>query len=110
MENAKAVIFVTETMKNDYLSKYEFLSDKSQVLYWGYNEEDFDKVACNKKENEKKVLVHAGNIFSYQNPKNFWKEIKKKNDSGDGIKIKFIGTVDPDIKKTISAEGHYTFC
>jgi len=105
MENAKAVIFVTETMRNDYLNKYEILSDKSQVLYWGYNEEDFDKVACNKKENEKKVLVHAGNIFSYQNPKNFWKEIKKKNDSGDAIKIKFIGTIDPDIKKTISKEG-----
>jgi glycosyltransferase involved in cell wall biosynthesis len=105
MENAKAVVFVTETMRNNYLNKYEFLADKSNVLYWGYNEEDFAKVTICKEESDKKVLVHAGNIFSYQNPRNFWKEIKKNNDTGSNINIKFIGTVDPDIKKTISEEG-----
>jgi len=105
MENAKTVVFVTQTMKEEYLNKYEFLSQKSQVLYWGYNEEDFNKVNYRKEEKDHKVLVHAGNIFSYQNPKNFWKEIKNKNISDDNIIIKFIGTVDPDIKRTISDVG-----
>jgi glycosyltransferase involved in cell wall biosynthesis len=105
IENAKSVVFVTKTMMNDYLKKYECLSDKSKVLYWGYNEEDFKKVTAVKKKRDNKVLVHAGNIFSYQNPKNFWKEIKKNNISGITIHIKFIGTVDPDIRRTISEEG-----
>jgi glycosyltransferase involved in cell wall biosynthesis len=105
VENANAAVFVTETMRNNYLNKYEFLADKSSVLYWGYNEEDFEKVTICKEESDKKVLVHAGNIFSYQNPRDFWKEIKKNNDTGGNIYIKFIGTVDPDIKKTISCEG-----
>ena len=105
MENAKSVVFVTKTMKEDYLNKYEFLTKKSQVLYWGYNEADFSKINYHKEKKDHKVLVHAGNIFSYQNPKNFWREIKKNNESGNKIKIKFIGTVDPDIKKTISEVG-----
>jgi glycosyltransferase involved in cell wall biosynthesis len=105
VENAKEVVFVTETMRNDYLNKYEFLADKSNVLYWGYNEEDFENVTFQKEKKDAKVLVHAGNIFSYQNPVNLWKEIKKNNVSRNNIKIKFIGTVDPDIKKTITESG-----
>jgi len=105
MENAKSVVFVTNTMRNDYLNKYGFFADKSKVLYWGYNEDDFKRITVDKEDRGNKVLVHAGNIFSYQNPRNFWKEIKKKKESGETINIKFIGTVDPDIKRTISKEG-----
>jgi glycosyltransferase involved in cell wall biosynthesis len=104
-ENAMAVLFVTETMRNHYLNKYEFLSGKSHVLYWGYNEEEFEMITFEKEKRDEKVLVHAGNIFSYQNPVNLWKAIKKNNVSGNTIKIKFIGTVDPDIKKTITESG-----
>jgi glycosyltransferase involved in cell wall biosynthesis len=75
------------------------------VLYWGYNEEDFEKIVVNKEQKEEKVLVHAGNIFLFQNPSNFWKQIKKENERGNKIRIKFIGTVDPDIKKHITEEG-----
>ena len=49
--------------------------------------------------------MHAGNIFSYQNPVNFWNEIKKNTVSRKNIRIKFIGTVDPDIKHTITESG-----
>jgi glycosyltransferase involved in cell wall biosynthesis len=57
------------------------------------------------KQKDIKVIVHAGNIFSYQNPVNFWKQIKKEIDSGNKLKLKFIGTVDPAIKKTIDEIG-----
>jgi len=105
LQNAKAIVFVTETMKNDYINKYNFIEGKSNVLYWGYNEEDFERIIVNKKQKEEKVLVHAGNIFSYQNPNYFWKQIKKENEKGNKIRIKFIGTVDPEIKKSITKEG-----
>jgi len=105
LRNAKAVVFVTETMQNDYLKKYNFIEGKSNVLFWGYNEEDFERIVVNKEQKEEEILVHAGNIFSYQNPPNFWKQIKNENERGNNIRIKFIGTVDPEIKKSIHEEG-----
>jgi glycosyltransferase involved in cell wall biosynthesis len=105
LQNAKAIVFVTETMKNDYTIKYNFIEGKSNVLYWGYNEEDFERIIVKKEQKEEKVFVHAGNIFSYQNPPNFWKQIKKEIERGNNIRIKFIGTVDPEIKKSIAEEG-----
>ena len=57
------------------------------------------------KSNEEKTIVHAGNIFSYQNPEKFWKQIKREIDSGNKLKLKFIGTVDPAIVESIKKTG-----
>lgn len=105
LKNAKTIVFVTETMKEEYEKKYNFIKNKSNVLYWGYNEEDFERIVVHKEEKDKKVLVHAGNIFSFQNPHNFWKQLKKENERGNKIRLKFIGTVDPEIKRSIAEEG-----
>jgi len=109
MEHASKVIFVTKSTKEDYVKKYPFLKEKSNVLYWGFNEEDFrmedgewemedGKGEIGKKE---EVIVHAGNIFDYQNPEQLWKRIRKEIDGGRNLRIKFIGTVSPLIKKEI---------
>jgi glycosyltransferase involved in cell wall biosynthesis len=108
LKNAAAIIFVTETMKKDYEKKYPFVKNKSKVLYWGYSEEDFSSLPPSPlpKEGEvEKVILHAGNLFSYQNPKLFWGQIKKEIDRGSKIKLKFIGTVDPAIKESITEAG-----
>jgi glycosyltransferase involved in cell wall biosynthesis len=108
LQNALAAVFVTETMKMDYESKYSFLKSKSNVLYWGYSEEDFRSLPpcpLPKEGGVEKVILHAGNLFSYQNPKLFWGQIKKEIDSGNKIKLKFIGTVDPAIKDSIKEAG-----
>ena len=105
LQNSSAVIFVTKTMKNDYIKKYSFLSNKSYVLYWGYSEDVFERVVVKNEVKDKKVIVHAGNMFAYQNPKNFWRQIKIENEKGNKHKIKFIGSVDDKIKEEISAAG-----
>jgi glycosyltransferase involved in cell wall biosynthesis len=102
VKNSNALIFVTETMRNDYLKKYSGIETKSNVLYWGYDEEDFEKIVIRKKETYDKLIVHAGNIFSYQNPENLWEQVKNEILKGHRIKIRFIGTVAPEIKKSIS--------
>lgn len=109
LTNANKVVFVTETMKNDYLKKYNWLENKSHVLYWGYNEESFINLplsndAANLQSNQE-VLLHAGNIFDYQNPIHLWKHIKKLNDTGRKIKIKFVGTVSPAVTQSIQETG-----
>ncbi|HVO73712.1 MAG TPA: glycosyltransferase [Ignavibacteriaceae bacterium] len=104
LQNSKRVIFVTETMKKDYILKYKWLQNKSEVLYWGYNEEDFNGIESAEPVNEK-IILHAGNIFDYQNPLNFWENLKRKIESGVKFKLKFIGTVGPGIKRTIDETG-----
>lgn len=107
VEKAKKVIFVTESMKDDYIKKYPQIKDKSYVLYWGYNEEDFRSLPLNplSKEGDFRIIVHAGNIFDYQNPEMLWKEIKRRINSGEKFKVKFIGTVSPLIKQSIKNHG-----
>ena len=110
IENAKKIIFVTESLKQDYIKKYPSTVEKSFVLYWGYNEEDFTDLTPNPIPKEvnfdnQKVIVHAGNIFDYQNPEMLWREIERRLDKGEKFRIKFIGTVAPLIKQSIKNYG-----
>jgi len=104
LKNCKHAIFVTKTMLKDYVSKYKILEKKSKVLYWGYSEKYFSNLTNTPKSDEK-AIVHSGNIFDYQNPKEFWKIIKRKIDQGEKIKLKFIGTVGPMIKQNLNEIG-----
>ena len=104
LENSAKVIFVTKSSLEGYQKKYPWLKGKAYVLYWGYNEDDFLKLDCNKKS-EEEVLLHAGNIFDYQNPSSFWQTVKEEIQKGRNLKIKFIGTIGPAIKKAIEHEG-----
>lgn len=121
--NARKIVFVTETMKKDYIKKYPWIEQKSRVLYWGYDEADFknhhgksvsipsieESVKSPIQNEQEEVLLHAGNIFDYQNPTELWKYLKaaaeSKSMSKRKIKIKFIGTVAPAIKNSLNELG-----
>ena len=104
LKNAASVVFVTSTMKEDYIKKYGFLKDKSHVLYWGYNEGNFKNLSPSSAHDEL-VIVHAGNIFDYQNIPAFWEKIKSEINNGRKIRLKFVGTVSPGIKNAIKTAG-----
>ncbi|MBU2494190.1 MAG: glycosyltransferase [Bacteroidetes bacterium] len=103
MKHSSRVVVVTNTLKDYFINKYPFIKNKIHVLRWGYNEDDFSKVE-NINSNEK-VILHAGNIFDFQNIPEFWKTIKKQIEKGNKLKLKFIGTVSPAVKKTIEEIG-----
>ena len=106
LENSKAIVFVTKTMCEDYEKKYPSIKNKTNVLYWGYSEEDFSSLPSPKSmESKEEVLLHSGNLFDYQNPKKFWSTLKNEIDKGRKLKIKFIGTVAPEIKQSIREAG-----
>jgi glycosyltransferase involved in cell wall biosynthesis len=107
LENASAIVFVTETMKNDYANKYPQIKEKSTVLYWGYSEEDFKSLLPDPfpKEGEVEVILHSGNIFDHQNPKKFWSNVKNEINNGRNLRLVFIGTVSPGIKESIKESG-----
>ena len=104
LQNASAIVFVTETMKDDYVRKYPFIKEKSNVLYWGYSEEDFNLSTDSllMKNSEEEVILHAGNIFDHQNPKHFWQTLRKEIDKSRKLKMVFLGTVSPDIRQSIN--------
>lgn len=104
MKDAAQVVFVTKNTREDFVRKYPFLKDKSHVLYWGYNEDSFEGVEVSKTGSEK-ILLHAGNIFDYQNQVPFWRTVKEQVEKGNNIKLKFIGTVGPHIKNSIEEAG-----
>ena len=147
LNNAKHVVFVNNSTEEDYQKKYDFIKNKSTVLYWGYDEEVFESLPINSMskstdfkvipvktgiqktkdnmdshlrgndniENDaseihsdlkiEKILVHAGNMFAYQNPKNFWKQIKLENEKGNKILIRFVGSVDTEILNYLNSIG-----
>lgn len=107
MQNSAAIVFVTKTMCEDYEKKYPSIKNKTHVLYWGYSEEDFSQSPnpLPKKGGDEEIILHAGNIFDYQNPILFWKTIKNEIEKGRKLKLKFVGTVGPEIKKSITNAG-----
>ena len=105
LSNARQVVFVTKSTEEDYLNKYSFLKGKTNVLYWGYDEDDFKDAKVEKIRRDEKIIVHAGNLFAYQNPKNLWKQLKIEIDNGNKYKIRFIGTVNQLILDSIKEAG-----
>ncbi|MCU7495264.1 MAG: glycosyltransferase family 4 protein [Ignavibacteria bacterium] len=104
MKQAGRVVFVTNNTREDFVRKYPFLKDKSHVLYWGYNEDSFEGLQ-EKPSPSEKILLHAGNIFDYQNQVPFWQTVKKQVEKGNNIRLKFLGTVGPQIKKSLEELG-----
>jgi glycosyltransferase involved in cell wall biosynthesis len=108
LQNSNSAVFVTQSMQDDYIRKYPFLDNKSNVLYWGYDEEDFNNINS-EIQGDEETIVHAGNIFDFQNTPEFWKQVKSEIDNGRKLKIKFIGTVSPGIRQTIENNGLNTY-
>lgn len=105
LEAAEHIIFVTEFTKKDFVEKYPSIRNKSHVIYWGYSEDMFESLSSDTRKNEELVIVHAGNIFDFQNPAKLWITLKKMSDEGQKINIRFIGTVSPSISRAIEENG-----
>lgn len=105
LKHAAQVVFVTQSSMDEYLIKYPWLRKKSHVLYWGYNEENFTGTDSAHGSSENEVILHAGNIFDYQNPAGLWRNIKKEIDGGRKLRIRFAGTVSPGIRNAITTSG-----
>lgn len=104
LQFAKHNIFVTETMKTYFNEKYPFTKAKSSVLYWGYNEEDFQKIDINSIK-QQNIILHAGNLYIHQNPKRLWGRIKEEILNGKLEGLHFVGTVAEEIKDSIKNIG-----
>jgi len=104
IEQAADIIFVTRSMKEDYDARFPGIQEKSRVLYWGYDEDAFPEVPM-KRSSGPEVLLHAGNIFDFQNPTKLWATLRREIERGRDLKIEFVGTVGPGIRRAIDDAG-----
>jgi len=100
LEQSSQIVFVTNSMKEDYEQRYPQIQGKSHTLYWGYDEEAFINYTS-KYSQGPEILLHAGNIFDHQNPKALWTTLRSEIDNGRNLKVVFIGTVGPGIQQSI---------
>jgi glycosyltransferase involved in cell wall biosynthesis len=104
IEQARQVVFVTESMRKDYIRQYPSIKIKSHVLYWGFDEEVFQSYKP-KPSIGSEILLHAGNIYDHQNPKNLWSTLRREINTGRNLKLVFIGTVGPGIRQSLNEAG-----
>ena len=104
VEDAAGVVFVTDTTRRDFAERYPNEREKYRTLYWGYDGEAFPEFD-EKPKREKKRLLHAGNIFDYQNPKAFWRRLARERDEGRLGEIRFVGTVSPGVRRAVGEAG-----
>jgi len=50
-------------------------------------------------------MLHSGNIFDYQDPNALWSYLEKRKQNGNPLKLKFSGTVSPQVRKSITRHG-----
>ena len=83
------------------LNQSKYLSGKSEVIYNGYDPEDFNNKRSLKTLNRKNIIIsHIGTLSKSQNPKGLFNSVKKYNqlNNGKSILIKCIGSVHSSIK------------
>lgn len=112
LRESSASIFVTKNTRDEFVRRYPGIKNKTNVLYWGYNEDQISEIenSAEIKPKDNKVIIHSGNLFDYQNPQYFWKTVKQKVNTGEKFKIKFTGTVGPAVLKSIKDAGLHTHC
>ena len=105
LEHARQIMFVTKSMREDYIKKYPSIESTSDVLYWGYNEQTFVGMHRQSSKDNTEIILHTGNIFDYQNPHGLWKNVKQEIERGRKLRLRFAGTVSPIVRTSITEAG-----
>jgi len=103
LKNCDRVVFVTDFIKQRYVSKHAFLNDKSVVITNGYDESDFAFI--NPSTYSSVAFVYMGMIYSFKrSPMTLLKAISELN--LQNFKYLHFGTIPPAILEEIKARGY----
>jgi len=69
LQNAKQVVFVTRSLEEDYHKKYNFLKDKTNVLYWVMMKIHLKMLTLQKQKKKKKQLLMQAICLRFKIPK-----------------------------------------
>ena len=103
---ADKITIVSPTWKKDL----EKIGAKNiDVIYWGYDPEDYSNILPNKKISSKFSILHAGVMGFDRNPKALFQALSELiielPDFNKYLSLEFLGQVDHSVKSTISQLG-----
>ena len=103
LQDVSYVGVTTPTAKEKMLEKYPFLKGKIDILYYGWDEEDFLRIDGKKLEPHKAIKIgYAGTFHGYQTPRHFLDAfsqlLNKKQISIYDFELHFIGNYSSEIK------------
>jgi glycosyltransferase involved in cell wall biosynthesis len=98
LKQADLVTVISPGMKKEF----EERAGKIEVLFNGYDEDDFTGVIAPKAQPDSFVIRYVGNLMASQNTEALWKVIAQL---GNAVKLEFIGRVDEAVKASIKAAG-----
>lgn len=87
-------------------------TSKGSVIYNGFDERDFNFEVT--PDTEKFVISHVGKLPHFSNPENFWRALKSILTTNIEIQnrllIRFVGTVDKEVRDSIEQNGLTKYC
>lgn len=108
IERADACVFISESMREEYIERYPELKGRSHVIYNGYDPEEFLAPAPNC--DKELTIFYSGAFYGGERcPKPLLKaldEMLTENEHGaDKIKIQIAGSLDAESKNILNAFG-----
>ncbi|MCY6353857.1 glycosyltransferase [Clostridium sp. ZS2-4] len=104
------VITISPISKLNYIRNFNIDDSKISIITNGYDESDFNDIPRSNKNN-KFTIIHNGSLYLERDPNSILKAINNLIDKGildkEKIEIKFIGTCNPDIYKSIFENNQY---
>ncbi len=107
LENADAILVVSPSIKNLFLSKSAKISeDKIHVIPNGFDDEDFNSIS-NQPKNESFTITYTGTLSTAYNIDALIHAVKHLKNSNPNIKIhiQFIGKISPEILQSLKNNG-----
>ena len=98
LQTADYVTVISPGMKQEF----EARAKKIDVLFNGFDEDDFSKLITSEASAAPFTIRYVGNLMASQNVEALWKVIAGLNTP---VKLEFIGRVDAAVKTSIEANG-----
>ncbi|MDB5283665.1 MAG: hypothetical protein JWO06_2740 [Bacteroidota bacterium] len=98
LKTADRVTVISPGMKN----QFNQFKQKIDVIYNGYDEEDFIVPNIPEIKEDKFIIRYVGNLMASQNVEKFWEALSDLRKGNFDFEIEFIGRVDADVKDSIA--------
>jgi len=110
LKHSKRIIVVNHTLRKQLINAYpDICSDKVEVIYNGFDEDDIKKIDLPTVKNNHFTIVYAGSIYGHRSPDFFFEALAKwihKNEAVQKkVKVDFYGTGSSDYPRKIIDQG-----
>ena len=97
LKHSKRIIVVNHTLRKQLIEAYpDICSDKVEVIYNGFDEEDIKKIDLPTVKNNHFTIVYAGSIYGHRSPSFFFEALSKWVHNNEAVqkkvKVDFYGT------------------